>query len=243
MEVLGWRHGVGVVPPSTFKGSSRSSSTSFDTSRCLKRSSASMRKASPPLSPSRRLRHTTSTTPSTKRWNAPPKRPQWMASAKAVSCGTPKGRESSLSMVFYSGVQRLDNPTVVVITDRNDLDDQLFGTFAGSRHLLRQDPIQADNRTHLKELLAVASGGVVFTTIQKFSPEEGNVYDTLTERRNVVRGGRRSATAPNTASRQKPLKPKTKTAKSWEPTSNSVLPSTWRRPPQCDVPRIHGNPH
>ena len=91
-------------------------------------------------------------------------------------------------MVFYSGkiIQRLDNPTVVVITDRNDLDDQLFGTFAGSRHLLRQDPIQADNRTHLKELLAVASGGVVFTTIQKFSPEEGNVYDTLTERRNVV---------------------------------------------------------
>jgi len=99
-----------------------------------------------------------------------------------------QGSGKSLSMVFYSGkiIQRLDNPTVVVITDRNDLDDQLFGTFAGSRHLLRQDPIQADNRTHLKELLAVASGGVVFTTIQKFSPEEGNVYDTLTERRNVV---------------------------------------------------------
>ena len=99
-----------------------------------------------------------------------------------------QGSGKSLSMVFYSGkiIQRLDNPTVVVITDRNDLDDQLFGTFAGSRHLLRQDPIQADSRTHLKELLAVASGGVVFTTIQKFSPEEGNVYDTLTERRNVV---------------------------------------------------------
>ena len=99
-----------------------------------------------------------------------------------------QGSGKSLSMVFYSGkiIQRLDNPTVVVITDRNDLDDQLFGTFSGSRHLLRQDPVQADNRAHLKSLLAVASGGVVFTTIQKFSPEEGHVHDTLTERRNVV---------------------------------------------------------
>ena len=99
-----------------------------------------------------------------------------------------QGSGKSLSMVFYSGklIQRLNNPTIVIITDRNDLDDQLFGTFAGSRQLLRQTPVQAEDREHLKQLLAVASGGVVFTTIQKFSPEEGNVYDTLTERKNVV---------------------------------------------------------
>jgi type I restriction enzyme R subunit len=99
-----------------------------------------------------------------------------------------QGSGKSLSMVFYTGklIQVLDNPTVVVITDRNDLDDQLFNTFAGSRHLLRQDPVQAESRSDLKDLLAVASGGVVFTTIQKFSPEEGNVYEALTERRNVV---------------------------------------------------------
>ena len=91
-------------------------------------------------------------------------------------------------MVFYTGkiVQRLNNPTVVVITDRNDLDDQLFETFVSSKQLLRQTPIQAESREHLKSLLAVQSGGVVFTTIQKFQPEEGNVYDLLTDRANVV---------------------------------------------------------
>ncbi|GAL00509.1 type I restriction-modification system restriction subunit R [Nonlabens ulvanivorans] len=91
-------------------------------------------------------------------------------------------------MVFYTGkiVQQLDNPTVLVITDRNDLDDQLFDTFAGSKQLLRQTPVQADNRQHIKDLLKVASGGVIFTTIQKFSPEEGNVFETLTERENVI---------------------------------------------------------
>ena len=91
-------------------------------------------------------------------------------------------------MVFYTGkiVLALDNPTVVVITDRNDLDDQLFDTFAASKQLLRQDPIQAENRNHLKELLNVASGGVVFTTIQKFQPEEGNVYPKLSGRRNII---------------------------------------------------------
>ena len=92
-----------------------------------------------------------------------------------------QGSGKSLSMVFYTGkiVLRLDNPTVVVITDRNDLDDQLFETFAASKQLLRQDPVQAENRTHLKLLLKVASGGLIFTTIQKFQPEEGNVYYTL----------------------------------------------------------------
>ena len=99
-----------------------------------------------------------------------------------------QGSGKSLSMVFYSGkiVQRLNNPTVVVITDRNDLDDQLFETFVSSKQLLRQTPIQAESREHLKSLLAVQSGGVVFTTIQKFQPEEGNVYDLLTDRTNVV---------------------------------------------------------
>ena len=63
-----------------------------------------------------------------------------------------------------------------VITDRNDLDDQLFDTFAASRQLLRQDPVQAESRAHLKTLLKVASGGVVFTTIQKFQPEIGRAH-------------------------------------------------------------------
>jgi len=99
-----------------------------------------------------------------------------------------QGSGKSLSMVFYTGkiVLALDNPTVLVITDRNDLDDQLFDTFASSASLLRQEPIQADDREHLKKLLKVASGGVIFTTIQKFQPEEGNVYDELSSRRNII---------------------------------------------------------
>lgn len=99
-----------------------------------------------------------------------------------------QGSGKSLSMVFYTGkiVQRLNNPTVVVITDRNDLDDQLFDTFAGSRQLLRQTPVQAENREHLKSLLKVNSGGVIFTTIQKFQPAAGNVYEQLTDRCNVI---------------------------------------------------------
>lgn len=99
-----------------------------------------------------------------------------------------QGSGKSLSMVFYVGkiVRMLSNPTIVVITDRNDLDDQLFGTFADCRQLLRQTPIQADDRETLKSLLRVASGGVIFTTIQKFQPESGNVYETLTDRSNVI---------------------------------------------------------
>ncbi|MEX0812690.1 MAG: type I restriction endonuclease subunit R [Chitinophagales bacterium] len=99
-----------------------------------------------------------------------------------------QGSGKSLSMVFFTGklVLALDNPTVVVITDRNDLDDQLFDTFASSTQLLRQEPKQAENREDLKERLKVASGGVIFTTIQKFQPDEGNVYETLSERENVV---------------------------------------------------------
>jgi type I restriction enzyme R subunit len=75
-------------------------------------------------------------------------------------------------MVFYTGklVLSLDNPTIVVLTDRNDLDDQLFDTFTGCRQLLRQVPVQAEKRQHLRQLLNVASGSIVFTTIQKFWP-------------------------------------------------------------------------
>ena len=99
-----------------------------------------------------------------------------------------QGSGKSLSMVFYVGkiVRTLSNPTIVVITDRNDLDDQLFGTFADCRQLLRQTPMQAEDREHLKSLLSVASGGVIFTTIQKFQPESGNVYEQLTDRSNVI---------------------------------------------------------
>ncbi len=99
-----------------------------------------------------------------------------------------QGSGKSLSMVFYTGkiVLAMNNPTVLVITDRNDLDDQLFDTFAASRQLLRQEPVQAESREQLKELLKVASGGVVFSTIQKFQPETGNVYEQLSNRHNIV---------------------------------------------------------
>ncbi len=99
-----------------------------------------------------------------------------------------QGSGKSLSMVFYTGkiVLALANPTVLVITDRNDLDDQLFDTFAATSQLLRQEPKQADDRQQLKELLKVGSGGVVFSTIQKFQPDEGNVYEELSNRRNII---------------------------------------------------------
>jgi len=99
-----------------------------------------------------------------------------------------QGSGKSLSMVFYTGkiVLALDNPTILMITDRNDLDDQLFDTFAASTQLLRQEPKQVENREQLKELLQVASGGVIFSTIQKFQPDDGNVFDTLSLRENIV---------------------------------------------------------
>lgn len=99
-----------------------------------------------------------------------------------------QGSGKSLSMVFYTGkiVLALDNPTVLVITDRNDLDDQLFDTFAASAQLLRQEPKQVEDRQQLKDLLRVGSGGVIFSMIQKFQPEEGNVYEQLSDRRNIV---------------------------------------------------------
>lgn len=100
-----------------------------------------------------------------------------------------QGSGKSLSMVFYAGkaVLNLNNPTIVVITDRNDLDDQLFDTFASCKQLLRQEPVQAQTRENLKELLRVAGGGIIFTTIQKFFPENGAVnFDLLSERKNII---------------------------------------------------------
>jgi type I restriction enzyme R subunit len=102
-----------------------------------------------------------------------------------------QGSGKSLTMAFYAGRVILhpvmENPTLVVLTDRNDLDDQLFGTFARCRDLLRQPPVQAADRADLREKLKVASGGVVFTTIQKFFPEEkGDRHPVLSERHNIV---------------------------------------------------------
>ena len=102
-----------------------------------------------------------------------------------------QGSGKSLTMAFYAGRVILHpvmaNPTIVVLTDRNDLDDQLFGTFARCRDLLRQPPLQAADRADLRAKLAVGSGGVVFTTIQKFFPEEkGDRHPVLSERRNIV---------------------------------------------------------
>ena len=88
-----------------------------------------------------------------------------------------QGSGKSLSMVFYTGklLLALDNPTIVVLTDRNDLDDQLYETFTNCQQLLRQEPQQAEDRKHLRKLLSVASGGIVFTTIQKFMPIEADI--------------------------------------------------------------------
>lgn len=102
-----------------------------------------------------------------------------------------QGSGKSLLMAFYAGqlVRHTDmaNPTLVIITDRNDLDDQLFGTFALCRDLIRQTPIQAESRDDLQAALNRASGGVIFTTIQKFAPTRGEgTYPVLTDRRNVV---------------------------------------------------------
>ena len=102
-----------------------------------------------------------------------------------------QGSGKSLTMVFYVGAiarePAMANPTVVVLTDRNDLDDQLFGTFSRCQELLRQEPVQADSRADLRQKLSVVAGGVVFTTIQKFFPEErGDTHPTLSDRSNIV---------------------------------------------------------
>ncbi|MCW4002681.1 MAG: type I restriction endonuclease subunit R, partial [Candidatus Bathyarchaeota archaeon] len=102
-----------------------------------------------------------------------------------------QGSGKSLTMVFYTGKMvlepQLENPTVIVLTDRNDLDDQLLGTFSRCHELLRQEPKQATKREQLKELLQVSSGGIIFTTIQKFFPEDKTrQYPLLSERKNII---------------------------------------------------------
>ncbi len=100
-----------------------------------------------------------------------------------------QGSGKSLTMVFYTGklVRELDNPTVVLLTDRNDLDGQLFETFGRCRDIVKQTPVQAESRKELQNLLRVSSGGVIFTTIQKFFPEEEReTYPVLSERDNIV---------------------------------------------------------
>ena len=102
-----------------------------------------------------------------------------------------QGSGKSLTMAFYAGRVVLhpdmQNPTLIVITDRNDLDEQLFGTFSRCKELLRQSPEQARDRAHVRELLTVAAGGVVFTTIQKFLPEtRGDTFPLLSARENIV---------------------------------------------------------
>ena len=99
-----------------------------------------------------------------------------------------QGSGKSLTMAFYAGkvIQHLKNPTLVILTDRNDLDNQLFDTFSKCSDLLRQTPKQAENREKLQELLKVVSGGIIFTTIQKFSPPEGNKYPLLSDRHNII---------------------------------------------------------
>ena len=105
-----------------------------------------------------------------------------------------QGAGKSLTMAFYAGAivrePEMANPTIVMLTDRNDLDDQLFGTFARCQDILRQPPVQATSRADLRKKLDVQSGGVVFTTIQKFFPEgrsgRGDRHPVLSERRNIV---------------------------------------------------------
>ncbi len=102
-----------------------------------------------------------------------------------------QGSGKSLTMAFYAGrivrEPAMGNPTLVVLTDRNDLDGQLFATFSRCKDLLRQPPVQAESRAHLRELLSVEAGGVVFTTLQKFFPEEkGDRHPRLSDRRNIV---------------------------------------------------------
>jgi len=101
-----------------------------------------------------------------------------------------QGSGKSFSMLFFAArVVRhpvMQNPTLVVLTDRNDLDDQLFGQFQRCADILGQTPVQAGGREHLRELLNRASGGVVFTTIHKFMPEKGEAMPELSARQNIV---------------------------------------------------------
>src|SRR3954462_7989056 len=121
--------------------------------------------------------------------NSDPMSPKFTRPRNSASGSQGSGK--SLLMAFYAGCivkhPAMENPTLVVLTDRNDLDDQLFGTFAMCRDLLRQTPQQAGDRDELRRLLDRPSGGLIFTTLQKFAPEPGTTdYPVLTDRRNVI---------------------------------------------------------
>ena len=140
-----------------------------------------------------------------------------------------QGSGKSLTMAFFSGriirEPAMQNPTIVVLTDRNDLDDQLFGTFSRCQDLLRQPPTQAANRADLRNKLSVESGGVVFTTIQKFFPEKkGDTHPTLSKRQKHRRHRRRSPSQPVRLPRR-------------------LCPPHARRPAQCLLRRFHRNTH
>ena len=119
-----------------------------------------------------------------------------------------QGSGKSLLMAFYAGQiikhPAMQNPTLVVLTDRNDLDDQLFGTFSMCKDLLRQTPQQAEDREHLRKLLDRPSGGVIFTTLQKFSPEPGTTdYPAADRPAQRDRDRRRGASQPVRLSRRR----------------------------------------
>ena len=145
-----------------------------------------------------------------------------------------QGSGKSLTMAFYAGAiirePATENPTIVVLTDRNDLDDQLFTTFSRCQDLLRQPPVQAESRVDLREKLSVAAGGVVFTTIQKFFPEErGDTYP-------IYRSGATSWSSPTrpTAASTTSLTASPATCATPCPTHPSSAspapPSNWRTP-------------
>jgi type I restriction enzyme R subunit len=125
-------------------------------------------------------------------YGLPSVRQQPIGDRKAGVIWHTQGSGKSFLMAFYAGLlvkhPAMQNPTLVIITDRNDLDDQLFGTFSLCKDLIRQTPVQAEDREHLRKLLDTASGGVIFTTIQKFAPESSTAttYPALTQRSNVV---------------------------------------------------------
>ena len=125
------------------------------------------------------------------RYGLPSAKDQPIGDKRAGVVWHTQGSGKSLIMVFFAGKlvlqPELENPTIILLTDRNDLDDQLFGTFSRCNELLRQEPKQAELREDIKELLKVSSGGIIFTTIQKFLPEKkGGRYDKLSDRRNII---------------------------------------------------------
>ena len=136
-------------------------------------------------------RSITSTGPSTLPSSRPSRQPGPMAIGAVAWSGTPRARASRIEMLLYAAKimrdPRMSNPTLVFLTDRNDLDDQLFGEVFAPAEILPEKPVQADSRADLRALLRRVSGGIIFTTLQKFAPEQGgDANPVLTDRRNVV---------------------------------------------------------